>query len=323
MTEQSAPFESQNSRLVGLGTLADDASDFDLVVPEDDVKRARLAEFLRSRRERLQPRDVGLPILKRQRSPGLRREDVAQRAGISVTYYTWIEQGRELRLSRAILDDLATALRLTHAEHQYIVTLAGVETSESVGIHDRLDLHPTVAHILSGRSGACALVSDPWFNVAAASPIARVLLLMNAHSWPEANLIWRLCYDRGYAEIWKDWKSELRLAAGMLRQSFATRPNCADGNRVLAKLRRHRDFAAVWTTHNVELTPSPAAFFRDEPFAMKSRAWGDLFVHRINVNLPTRAQSVLTIISPGDDETFEKFERLNSSIVGDDLGVGA
>ena len=83
-----------------------------------------LGELLRSRRERLAPADVGLPPGSRRRTAGLRREEVAQLANVSVTYYTFLEQGRQARPSEPVLDALAAALRMTAAERRYLLTLA-------------------------------------------------------------------------------------------------------------------------------------------------------------------------------------------------------
>jgi transcriptional regulator with XRE-family HTH domain len=279
-------------------------------VTEHDINRIRLAEFVRNRRERLRPGDLGLPILKRQRTPGLRREDVAQLAGISLAYYTWIEQARDIRLSRTVLDDLATALRLNQAERHYILTLAGAEAAEGLSVEDEQKLHPTIAHILGEHSTMCALLCDAWFNVVAASPLAREILFVTTESWPEQNLIWRLCHNRDHASIWKDWQSELRLTVGMFRQSLAKEPHSVAGNRLLEKLSQHSFFASVWTTYDVQLNPSPEEYFREEPWELMNHAVGQLRVHRLGVCLPTRKQSMLTIFSPSDAETLRKFARL-------------
>src|SRR5579872_1919297 len=91
----------------------------------DTVRRHSLGEFLRSRRARLSPGAVGLPEGVRRRTPGLRREEVAQLAGVGATWYTWLEQGREVRPSVEVLGALARALRLDPAERQHLFTLAG------------------------------------------------------------------------------------------------------------------------------------------------------------------------------------------------------
>lgn len=86
--------------------------------------RKELGEFLRSRRARLAPHDVGLPPGQRRRAAGLRREEVAQLCGLSVTWYTWIEQGRDISISVAALDRIAAALRLGGEERAYLHSLA-------------------------------------------------------------------------------------------------------------------------------------------------------------------------------------------------------
>src|SRR4051794_40246431 len=82
------------------------------IVTMTDTRRAGLASFLRSRRERINPEDVGLPGGTRRRTPGLRREEVAQLAGVGVTWYTWLEQGRPIKASVQVLDAVSRTLRL-------------------------------------------------------------------------------------------------------------------------------------------------------------------------------------------------------------------
>ena len=91
---------------------------------ESDLRRQELARFLRSRRERITPEQVGLPIVGRRRTPGLRREEVAQLAGVGVTWYTWLEQGRDVRPSFKVLDALAATLRLAEEEQRELFALA-------------------------------------------------------------------------------------------------------------------------------------------------------------------------------------------------------
>ncbi|MCP9964238.1 helix-turn-helix transcriptional regulator [Actinomadura madurae] len=89
-------------------------------------RRTELAAFLRSRRERITPEDVGMPPGPRRRTPGLRREEVAQLAGVGVTWYTWLEQGRPINASTQVLDAVARTLRLDGAEREHLYRLADV-----------------------------------------------------------------------------------------------------------------------------------------------------------------------------------------------------
>src|SRR5947207_6385430 len=92
---------------------------------EDKIRYRTLGKFLRSRRARLAPLNVGIASSGRRRTPGLRREEVAALAGVGVTWYTWFEQGRAIGVSSAFLDRLADALRLSRAERRHLFVLGG------------------------------------------------------------------------------------------------------------------------------------------------------------------------------------------------------
>src|SRR6266487_6774282 len=87
-------------------------------------RRAELARFLRTRRERITQKQVGLPAGGRRRTPGLRREELAQLAGVGVTWYTWLEQGRPINASGQVLDAVAATLRLSSVEREHLYRLA-------------------------------------------------------------------------------------------------------------------------------------------------------------------------------------------------------
>src|SRR5689334_24992519 len=93
-------------------------------VTSDEVRRRALAAFLRSRRERITPEEVGLPAGSRRRTPGLRREEVAQLAGVGVTWYTWLEQGRNINVSEQVLESLVRVLQLDTEERKHLFMLA-------------------------------------------------------------------------------------------------------------------------------------------------------------------------------------------------------
>ena len=97
-----------------------------MTIAEAGTRRAELAAFLRSRRERISPEQAGLPPGLRRRTPGLRREEVAQLAGVGVTWYTWLEQGRPINASAQVLGAVAQTLKLDQAERQHLFRLADV-----------------------------------------------------------------------------------------------------------------------------------------------------------------------------------------------------
>lgn len=113
--------------------------------------RRALSEFVRDRRTRTKPQDVGLPAGSRRRTPGLRREEVAQLSGVSVTWYTWFEQGRDIQVSSGFLERVATALRLDPAEREMLFELAQHQPPSGVTPQAAAD-GPTQAPALSRHS---------------------------------------------------------------------------------------------------------------------------------------------------------------------------
>jgi transcriptional regulator with XRE-family HTH domain len=109
-------------------------------------RRSELADFLRRRRASITPDDVGLPNGGRRRTPGLRREEVAQLAGVGTTWYTWLEQGRDVRASLEVLEAIARALRLTPAERTHLVLLGrGEDPPPCKSPAERVSPHPAAA----------------------------------------------------------------------------------------------------------------------------------------------------------------------------------
>src|SRR6266567_878699 len=128
------------------------------------TRRAELGSFLRSRRERITPEDVGLPPGLRRRTAGLRREEVAQLAGVGVTWYTWLEQGRPINASAQVLEAVARTLRLDESERSHLFTLAGVPdtTSRVAEICE-----PAVRELVEALDPYPAFVVSPRYDILA------------------------------------------------------------------------------------------------------------------------------------------------------------
>ena len=139
-------------------------------------RRAELSEFLRTRRARLKPQDVGLPDFGRHRRvPGLRREELAQLAGVSVAYYTRLEQGNGRNVSAEVLDAIARALRLTDAEHAHLTHLAKPKQHKKKrASREQQQVRGALRHLLDSLEGVPAYVSGrrsevlAWNRMAAA-----------------------------------------------------------------------------------------------------------------------------------------------------------
>ncbi|WP_173158384.1 helix-turn-helix transcriptional regulator [Phytohabitans suffuscus] len=155
------------------------------------MDRRQLADFLRSRRAGVRPADVGLPDGPRRRTPGLRREEVARLAGISVDYYARLEQARGPRPSRQVLSALARALRLYDAERAHLYHLVGEVPSPPSG--PSADVPAGVVHLLNRLDDTPAYVTDVKYEILAWNSMAAALL-GDPDTWPPGrrNMIWNL-----------------------------------------------------------------------------------------------------------------------------------
>ena len=216
-----------------------------------------LGELLRSRRMRLAPADVGLPPGARRRTAGLRREEVAQLASLSVTYYTFLEQGRQARPSEQVLDALAAALRMTRAERRYLLALAyGPDDAAPDGTSDGAPaterVSPGVADLVRRLEPSPTLVKGRCWDVLIANPAARELFGDWSGTPGMRNLVrWMFTSDAA-REIYLEWEPEARAMLGRFRLAAARHPGDPRLARLIAELRRDspqvRDW---WPAHDV------------------------------------------------------------------------
>src|SRR6266702_3422542 len=131
------------------------------------ARKAELGSFLRSRRERISPEDVGLPPGTRRRTAGLRREEVAMLAGVGVTWYTWLEQGRPINASTQVLDAVARTLKLDPVERTHLFRLADVPGTDPLATCAECPLPTEVKHVLDALTTVPASVVNERFDLLA------------------------------------------------------------------------------------------------------------------------------------------------------------
>ncbi|MEO3847067.1 helix-turn-helix transcriptional regulator [Streptomyces sp. B8F3] len=217
------------------------------------MDRTELADFLRRSRARLTPADVGLPPGARRRTPGLRREEVAQLAGMSADHYTRLEQARGSRPSRQMLAAVARGLRLGDDERDYLFHLAGEEPprARGAGAHVR----PGLLLILDRLTDTPAQVLADCGDVLAQNAMSRALSGDTADRAGDGrNIVWRFFTEPdGRALIPpEDREHVARRAVADLRATVARRPDDARVAGLVRRLRaRSAEFAALWEAHDV------------------------------------------------------------------------
>lgn len=218
-----------------------------------------LGAFLRSRRARLRPEDVGLVAYGgRRRVPGLRREELAQLAGVSAAYYTRLEQGQSQNASEAVLDALARALRLTEDEHGHLRNLARPGRAKRRAPQRPETVRPATRHLISAMAGVPAVVLDRRFDVLDWNPLGHALTAghldyaapRRVADRPNAQRM--LFLDPHTRELHPQWDDEARRAVSSLRLAAGGAPD----DRRLAELigeltMKSPCFAALWSRHPV------------------------------------------------------------------------
>jgi hypothetical protein len=217
-----------------------------------NATRDDLAAFLRARRARVSARHAGLPELGRRRTPGLRRQEVAQLAGLSVDYYIRLEQGRGPHPSRQVLSALARALMLTADERDYLFRIAG--QAPPAPIRPSREITPGIRHLLDSMPTTPGYVVDAAYNILAWNQLA-TCFIGNLADHTDRNMI-RWTFSRSPADtIWgdEDFLRFTRSTVADLRANYARYPGDPQIQRLVTEmLALSPQFAEMWAAHQVE-----------------------------------------------------------------------
>jgi len=215
-------------------------------------RRAELADFLRNRRASLKPQDVGLPNGGRRRTPGLRREEVAQLAGVGATWYTWLEQGRDVRASLDVLEALARALRLSQAERTHLVLLGrGEQPPPCKSPAERVT--PTLRRLIENLGPNPAFILGRHWDYLAWNE-ATTALFGDLGAIPRAsrNHAWLTFTDPARREMFTDWERSSRVLVAKFRADSARHLGDGAFEALSTALRkRSPEFAQAWERHEV------------------------------------------------------------------------
>lgn len=214
---------------------------------DDDGRRHALRAFLMSRRSRLKPADVGLPETGRRRTPGLRREEVAQLAGLSTEWYTLFEMAKDTGVSQRTIDAIAAALRLTPAERKHLQLLATGVLPEVALVRD---VDPTLRAVLEGYNYGPAMLLDVRMNVAAANALAVTMFGdLAAADGHEGNWLWYLFTHHAMID---EWEAQARQLTATLHGSMCENFKDPEYQALLKRLLESSEtFRRFWNEQDV------------------------------------------------------------------------
>lgn len=220
------------------------------------ARREQLAEFLRTRRLQLQPERLGVPQKRLRRTAGLRREEVAERAGISVDWYTRLEQGRPINISASTLHRIADALLLTPCQCEYLFHLAQVEFSPAQSSASEV-VSPLLERVVANQGNNPAYIINRRFDILAANPVA-LRVFIDHHRLPrnEQNLVWLMFTDPTIRERIVDWAIHAQNLVAGFRANFGRNPKDPSFLALIAALEeRSGEFREWWARHEVGTIP--------------------------------------------------------------------
>jgi len=262
-----------------------------------------LGQFLRARRERTAPRDVGLPDSGRRRTPGLRREEVATLAGISVDYLIRLEQGRDLHPSAEILAALADAMRMTDDERDHLYLLGVRSGNEALcpSAPNVLDgVAPTVMAVLEALDPTPAFIVTPASDVlawnTAWATVVRALGFLDPAAGSVPNLARFVFTHAAARRVFPEWRAVADEQVGQLRQAHARWAHAPGLAEIVEELLAEPEFARRWQAHPVS-AKAPGMKRLDHPEV------GDLAVAYEVLELTGHAGQRLISWLPADDAT--------------------
>ncbi len=269
----------------------------------DAIRRSELSAFLRSRRERITPAQAGLPAGGRRRTPGLRREEVAQLAGIGVTWYTWLEQGRDIKVSDQVLEAISRSLMLDRDERAHLYTLAGA-AEQSAG-PDGAEVTPAMRSMLEKFLPFPVCVQDGKYQLLAWNQAyARLITDIDAIEPQDRNCMWLLFTHPTWRKTIVDWDGAAARMVAQFRAQMAEHVAEPAWKSLLRRLRAASpEFSALWDRHEVSAVVTKAKQIRN-PYV------GTLRFEAVSTWLNPRPGMRMLVYTPTNAETVRRLERL-------------
>jgi transcriptional regulator with XRE-family HTH domain len=271
---------------------------------EAQLRRRELGAFLRSRRERLTPADVGLPEGGRRRTPGLRREEVASLAGVGMTWYTWLEQGRDINASEQVLEAISRTLLLDPHERAHLFTLAGVASAGRA--IDGQVVSPEVRAVLDQLHPFPAFVTNGRYDLLAYNRAYMVLVGdLDAVPFQDRNTLWIIFTKRTTGKCFVDKDQAKGRMVAQLRGAMAEHIADPAWKCLVRRLQEESaEFRELWDRHEVA-EPENARK------RLLHRDLGLLQFNFLNTWLAPRAGLRLVSYIPADDPTREAVNRFD------------
>lgn len=271
-------------------------------------RRPELAAFLRSRRARVTPADVGMPPGLRRRTPGLRREEVAQLSGVGVTWYTWLEQGRPINASAQVLDAVARTLRLDQPEREHLYHLAEVPYAPDHRQADAESVSPEIQSIIDALDPHPAAVYNARYDVLATNTVYRELFAVGGRSghFGIRNVLWSLFMvpEPSCPLVFRE--SELPLMVAQLRGAYGRHVGEPAWESFIHRMSAASDyFSELWESGNVVPPGTRVKTFRHAVI-------GEVRMTSVSLSINGMPECRIVAYTPNDEESRCRIAKLRA-----------
>jgi hypothetical protein len=270
------------------------------------ARRAELAAYLRAQRARLRPADVGLPegsATGRRRTPGLRREEVSQLSGVGVTWYTWLEQGRDITASPQVVDALARALLLNPDQHRHLRNLAGLTAMAPETPVD--DVIPRLQRLVDAAAPNPACVYDVHFDYLVwNAPYARVRRDPGTFPSDRRNLLWMMFTHAETRARMVRWEPVARAVLSHFRAAVSQRPDDPRFAQIVAALTEASpEFREWWAEY-------PIGYFRPATIGIDHPQIGRIALEIFQLRLVEHPDLLMAMEVPASTDDLQRVTSL-------------
>jgi transcriptional regulator with XRE-family HTH domain len=274
---------------------------------DDMERRQALADFLRTRRARLTPSDVNLPAGSRRRTPGLRREEVAQLANIGISWYVSLEQGRSVQPSEQVLESLAQALRLTFAERRHLFLLAQPLSSTKPHAPPEEIISTSLQQAIKALNPHPTYVIGRRWDLLVWNRAAELVFSFSDIAPPHSrNLIWR-SFTNPVLRMHRNWEKLAQSLIAQFRADCARYPGDPWFGELIEDLKQSsEEFQLWWSRHDVTVIP-------DGHKLMDHQKLGFLEFEHVTLEVPVDADQKVIIYTCSPETSSKLFKLLSES----------
>jgi len=272
----------------------------------DKERRRELGDFLKVRRERLSPGDFNLPIGARRRAKGLRREEVSQLAGIGITWYTWLEQGRDIQVSSEVLEAISRIFTLNKEEKEHLFLLGNQPLPSTTVQNERENIDRVVKNLLSQLGHCPAYVTDEKLNIVDWNKAAmKVFGDFNEMDERNRNAVWRCFTSKEYQNLFQNWEDHAQRLIAQFRLAYTRFVGDEWFKTIISELsEKSPQFYEWWSNHEVLGTPCGKK-------TIIHPVVGEMIMDHITLQVYDAPELKVTIYQPRQEiETEEKMKQL-------------